>query len=140
MWRVIRSYLLYTWGGLHRYFGNQNSISHEFERAVHYFTRAYRLNPNMTHARFARAVILWRELGRLEEALADFNALLKEDPDDGPALLNRALIRQQTGAYPEALTDIRRYLALPPDPEYRDLAERLEPLLQELTASDAPNP
>lgn len=132
MWRVIRAYLLYTWGGLHRYFGNLNSIPHEHQRAVHYFTRAYELNPAMHQARFARAVILWREMERLDDALDDFNALLEQDPTYGPALLNRALIHQQTGAYARALADIQKYLSLPPDPEYRDLAERLEPLLREL--------
>ncbi len=137
MWRVIKSYLLYTWGGLHRYFGNQNSMPHEHQRAVHYFSRAYELNPAMTAARVARAVILWREMERLDEALADFNAILEEDPTHGPALLNRALVYQQTGAYQDALADVKRYLALPPDPQYRDLAERLEPLLHELAAAES---
>ena len=132
MWRAIRAYLLYTWGGLHRYFGNLNSISREHERAVHYFTRAHQVNPAMHEAVFARAVILWREMDRLEDALADFNMLLQHNPQHGPALLNRALIYQQTGAYRAALDDLQRYLTLPPDPEYRDLAERLEPLLKEL--------
>lgn|SRR5690554_17995 len=132
MWRVIRAYLLYTWGGLHRYFGNLNSIPHEHERAVHYFTRAYNVNPAMREARLARAVILWRELERIDEALHDLDALLHDDPKYRPALLNRALVYQQTGDYQQALTDLETYLSLPPDRDYRDLAERIEPLLRDL--------
>lgn len=132
MWRVIRAYLLYTWGGLHRYFGNLNSMPREHERAVHYFTRAYNVNPAMREARLARAVILWRELERIDEALHDLDALLYDDPKYRPALLNRALVYQQTGDYQLALTDLETYLSLPPDRDYRDLAERIEPLLRDL--------
>lgn len=139
MWRVIRAYLLYTWGGLHRYFGNLNNIPHEHERAVHYFTRAYDVNPAMREARLARAVILWRELERIEEALRDLDALLQEDPTYGAALLNRALVYQQTGNYRRALHDLEDYLALPPDRDYRDLAERIEPLLRDLAQGTEPN-
>ncbi len=138
MWRVIRAYLLYTWGGLHRYFGNLNNIPHEHERAVHYFTRAYEVNPAMREARLARAVILWRELERIEEALRDLDALLQEDPTYGAALLNRALVYQQTGNYRRALHDLEDYLALPPDRDYRDLAERIEPLLRDLVQGNEP--
>ena len=132
MWRVFKAYLLYTWGGLHRYFGNLNNIPHEHERAVHYFTRAYNLNPAMHQARFARAVILWREMERVEEALADFDALLQQDSAYAPALLNRALVYQQIGKYEEALADLQTYLALPPGDQFRDVAQRLEPLLRDL--------
>jgi len=140
MWAVIRAYLLYTWGGLHRYFGNLNNMPREHERAVHYFSRAYQVNPAMHEARFARAVILWREMERVEDALADFDALLEQDPAHGGALLNRALVYQQIGAYRRALRDLQSYLALPADQEYRDLAERLEPLLQDLIQSQESPP
>lgn len=139
MWRVIRAYLLYTWGGLHRYFGNLNNIPHEHERAVHYFTRAYEVNPAMREARLARAVILWREFERIDQALSDLDALLQEDPTYGAALLNRALVYQQTGNYRRALHDLEDYLALPPDRDYRDLAERIEPLLRDLVQGNEPN-
>jgi regulator of sirC expression with transglutaminase-like and TPR domain len=90
----------------------------------------------MHEARLARAVILWRELDRLEDALRDLDALLEEDATYATALLNRALIYQQTGKYGQALSDLQQYLALPADGEYRDLAERLEPLLRELAQAD----
>lgn len=136
MWRVIKSYLLYTWGGLHRYFGNHNNMPGEHKRAIHYFTRAYEVNPNMQEALLARAIILWREMERIGEALIDLDALIAVDPDYGAALLNRALLYQQTGSYERALADLQQYLSLPRDDEYRDLAERMEPLLRDLVEDE----
>lgn len=136
MLHAVWAYVLYTWGGLHRLFGNANNLRREHERAVHYFTRAYVVNPNMRRARLARGVILWRELGRVDEALTDFDALLEADPADGEALLNRALARQECGHYALALADINAYLELPRNEAFRDLALRLQRLLEE-TAVDA---
>lgn len=137
MWRIVKSYLLYTWGGLHRYFGNMNNIPHEHRRAVHYFTRAYETNPSMRRARLARAIILYREMDRLQEAIADFDALLQEDARYGPALLNRAMAHQQAGNYRMALDDLQAYLQLPQIDEYRDLALRLRGLLQDVVDGEA---
>lgn len=138
MWRIIRSYLLYTWGGLHRYFGNHNNLPGEHERAVHYFTRAYEVNPNMQEALLARAIILWREMERIDEALNDLDSLITADPNYGAALLNRALVYQQTGNYEQALSDLQQYLSVPREDEYRDLAERMEPLLRDLVDEEHP--
>lgn len=130
MRQTIWSWLLYTWGGLHRYFGNLNNIRHEHERAVHYFTRAYQVDPAFYQARLARAVILWRELQRYDEALADLNDLLAEQPDYAPALLNRAMVHQENGRYPDARTDLAAYLLLP-DIEYAPEARRMLAILEE---------
>ena len=77
MWRIIKSYLFYTWGGLHRYFGNQNNLVKEYRRAVDYFTRAYETNAEMQQALLARAVLLGRELAEPDAALADLETLLE---------------------------------------------------------------
>lgn len=132
MWQTVWAYLLYTWGGLHRYFGNQNNVPREHERAIHYFSRAYQVNPQMLQARLARGVILWRELGRVQEAIADFDALLEQDPAYGEALLNRALARQEIGEYALALADLEVYLQLPGGDNYRDLALRMQHTLREV--------
>ncbi|MCA9932897.1 MAG: hypothetical protein KC415_03180 [Anaerolineales bacterium] len=133
--RIIWAWLIYTWGGLHRYFGNMNNIRHEHERAVHYFTRAFQVNPAFYQARLARAVILWRELGRYDEALADLNDLLAERPSLAPALLNRAMIMQANGRYHDARTDLEAYLQLP-DAIYQDEAQRMLDVLYEITETD----
>jgi tetratricopeptide (TPR) repeat protein len=129
MWRTIKAYLLYTWGGLHRYFGNQNSLTREHRRAVYYFTRAYETNPAMEQALLARAILLGREMEEPEAALADFDELLQKNPDNALALFNRALIYQQRGNYPEALADINAYLRLPANDPYRETARHMQHLL-----------
>jgi tetratricopeptide (TPR) repeat protein len=134
MLRFIYAWLVYTWGGLHRYFGNKNSMGSEYERAVHYFSRAYEIDPSLRQARLARAVLCFRELGRPQEALADLDALLETDPDDAEALLNRAMLAQENGRYQDALTDLQHYLSLGDTPytgEAQRMAELLEALLDE---------
>lgn len=134
MFRFIRAWLLYTWGGLHRYFGNQNSMASEHERAVYYFTRAYEVDPTFLGARRQRAILLSRELRRFQEALADFDALLAVDPADREALLNRGLTLQEIGRYREALNDIEAYLKLPDRDEYWAEAERIAGYLREIVS------
>ena len=133
MIRYLWAWLVYTWGGLHRYFGIQNSIQREHELAVRYFTRAFEIDPTFRRVRLERGVLLWRELGRAEEAMADFDALLAEDPHYAPALINRALVAQNHGRYEDSLVDLESYLQLPEsETQYREEAERTAVLLGEL--------
>jgi len=134
MLRFIWAYLVYTWGGLHRYFGNINNLRSEHEAAVRYFNRAYEIDPTFRRVRVERATLLWRELARLDEALSDFDGLLAEDADYGPALFGRAMVLQEYGRYQEALTDLDTYLALPDPEPYWDEARRTATLLRELLA------
>ena len=108
--RFAWAWLLYTWGGLHRYFGIQNSMAREHERAVHYFSRAYKVDPTFRAARLHRGILLGRELGRIDEAIADFDALLNEDPTYNLALFNRGMMWLENGRYPQALKDMEAYL------------------------------
>ncbi len=133
MFRLIWSYLIYTWGGLHRYFGIQNGMKNEFERAVHYFSRAYEIDSSFKRARRERGILLWRELRRFDEALQDFNALLQEDPADAEALFNRAMTHQEIGRSQAALDDFAAYLLLPAA-QNRDEARRMMALIQSLLA------
>ena len=129
--RFLLAWLVYTWGGLHRYFGNQNHIRAEHEAAVRYFTRALRIDPGFRRARLERAILLWRELGCLEEALADLDALLEADPAYAPALFNRALVAQDKGRFAAARADLEAYLQLS-DADYREEATRLLAILREI--------
>jgi len=131
--RFVWAWLLYTWGGLHRYFGIQNSIAREFERAIHYFSRAYEVDPTFRAARLHRGILLGRELGSIDEAIADFNALLAEDPTYTLALFNRGIMWMENGRYPEALQDMEAYLTQS-DASYENWpdAQRIGRLLQRL--------
>ena len=126
------------WGSLHRNFGNKISYVPEHQAAVRRFSRAYQLDPGLRQARLDRGIILYRELGQTDEALADFDALLAEDPEYAPALLNRAMLAQECGRYAEALSDLEAYLTLPQeDREYWAVASRTADLLREIV-SDLP--
>jgi tetratricopeptide (TPR) repeat protein len=135
--RFLWAWLLYTWGGLHRYFGIQNSIVREHERAIHYFSRAYEVDPTFRAARLHRGILLGRELGRIEEAIADFDALLAEDPTYNLALFNRGMMWLENGRFPQALTDMEAYLTLadPSDENWPD-AQRIVRLLQDLDSTE----
>ena len=133
MWRLLLARTLYMWGSLHRNFGNKSNFSREHLQAVHRFTQAFNLDPTLRRARLDRGIIYYRELGMLDEAISDFDALLEEDPEYGPALLNRAMIAQERGQYELALADLDSYLLLPvTDEEYWRVANRTAALLREL--------
>jgi len=132
MLKTIWAYLVYTWGGLHRYFGNHSHIQREHEMAVSYFARAYTIAPDYRQARLARGILLSRELQRYDEALIEFNWLLARDETDGKAMLNRAMLYQQIGNFGAALADFEAYAAL--GGEHVDEAERTAVILRELLA------
>ena len=131
--RFAWAWLLYTWGGLHRYFGIQNNMAREHERAIHYFGRAYAVDPTFRAARLHRAILLGRELGRIDEAIADFDALLAEDPSYELALFNRGVMLLDNGRFSQALEDIEGYLKQsdPTDENWAD-ATRIARLLRDL--------
>ena len=135
MLRIIWARILYMWGSLHRNFGNRSNFRREHHHAVRRFSQAYELDPGLREARLDRGIILYRELGLIDEAKADFDALLEDDPAYGPALLNRAMIAQERGHYRLSLADLDAYLALPKeDDEYWRIADRTASLLRELVA------
>ncbi|MCA9923472.1 MAG: hypothetical protein KC421_13925 [Anaerolineales bacterium] len=134
MLRFIHAWLVYTWGGLHRYFGNKNNMVSEHERAIHYFAKAYQIDPTFRAARLQRAVLLYRELRRHQEAVAEFDALLDGDRTYAAALLNRGLALQEIGHYPEALADIEQYLKLPEKDDYREEVVRIAAFLREIVS------
>ncbi len=138
MLRFIWAYLVYTWGGLHRYFGNKNRMVREHERAVHYFARAYAIDPTFRAARLQRAVLLYRELGQHVEAVHEFDAMLVDDPTYGPALLNRGILFQEIGRFREALADFEQYLQLADYNEYQAEANRFAAYLREIV-NDLPH-
>jgi tetratricopeptide (TPR) repeat protein len=134
--RLLLARLFYLWGSLHRHFGNKSSFRREHNLALRCFEQALRYDPYLQPARLDRAILLWRELGRVDEALLEFDALLAVEPDYGPALLNRALAAEAAGGYRAALADLEHYLSLPPrgdeDADYRAIAGRTAGLLREL--------
>jgi len=140
VFRYLLARIYYMWGSLHRNFGNRNNFEREHLLAIKRFTQAYETDSSLREARLDRGIILYRELGRFDEAMADFDALLAEDPQYGPALLNRAMAAQEQASYRQALADLEAYLSLPAaDDEYRRLAERTAQLLRDIVAEMPPS-
>lgn len=110
MFRFWLSYLFYLWALVHRTIGSSNNDAPEFRRAAHYFGRAYAQDPSFKRAKLDQAIMLWRELGEAEPALALLDELAAEDPPYGPALFNRALIHQQGWDLPACAADLEAYL------------------------------
>ena len=137
MLRFLWAYLVYTWGGLHRLFGNQNSMRSEHETAVRYFTKAYEIDPTFHRVRLERGILLFRELGQYDEALVDFNFLLEEGSDySNLAILNRALLHQQKAQFEDALADLDTFLEQPDDDYYAE-AIRMREILQTLLSDES---
>ena len=133
MWSWLKAYLLYTWGGLHRYFGNANGLRREHLRAVHYFDRACRADPSFHRALVAGAVIRYRELGEVDLAITALSTLLQTAPGHAEARFNRGMAYQEGGRYREALADFRSYLQQArPGEEYYAEAQRMVALLGDL--------
>ena len=125
MVRYILSVFVFAFAGLFRVLG-LGLRSNAFQRtAVKLFSAAYTLSDKQREARLARAVLLYRELGKPQEALKDLNALLAEDDSYAAARMNRVLVLQETGRYADALADADHYINPPyADDEYPDLMMR----------------
>jgi tetratricopeptide (TPR) repeat protein len=141
VWRLVFRQLLarfaYIWGSLHRQFGNKSSFTREHELALHFFNLACRWDPNLYPAQLDRGILLWREMGRIDEAIADFDNLLEKAPNYPLALLNRAMASQAAGRYAAALADLELFLTLDQDDEeYRSIATRTAVLLRQLLSEN----
>lgn len=136
MLRYLWTWILFTWAGLHRYFGIQNNMPREFERAAHYYSRVLAVDPTFHNARLQRGILLSRELGRHDEARADFDALLALDAEWPEALLNRAITYQEQARFGDALIDLETYLALPQQQDNYPEAARMAAVLREILAED----
>ncbi|MBE7729908.1 hypothetical protein F1542_09045 [Komagataeibacter sp. FXV3] len=78
----------------------------------------------------------WRRMGRIEQAMTDINAALKDMPRNGAALLERGILYQREGQMAQARTDWQAVVTLAPDSDEADLARQDLSLLE--TDPEAP--
>jgi len=125
--RVARWY--YLRGEAHRHLGNARGDVWEHWAAVEDFTRALVLDPTLTQIYVDRGILYWRELGKPQKALCDFNAVLAPNPQDSryrdAALFNRGIAYQQLGDDAAALADFRAYLEVGTHSHWREYAQRM---------------
>ncbi|WP_244191853.1 tetratricopeptide repeat protein [Komagataeibacter swingsii] len=105
------------------------------QRAIDILTPLPPVPAERDEALVARAAA-WRRLGRIEQAMADINAALKDMPRNGAALLERGILYQREGQMAQARADWQDVVTLAPDSDEADLARQDLSLLE--TDPEAP--
>lgn len=105
--------------------GNVYYDAQLYQEAVGYYDRVVEVAPKNLNVRTDRATAYWY-MGNADRALADFDAILKEDPKMANTLFNRGMVRWQgkmdvTGA----VADWQKLLDTNPDYENRDKVTQL---------------
>jgi tetratricopeptide (TPR) repeat protein len=83
------------------YRGRALAAASQYDRAIHDFDEAIRLDPSFPDAFNFRGVALAGE-GQFEKAAADFDAAIRLDPNYAIAIYNRGLAAQNLGRTDEA--------------------------------------
>ena len=105
------------------------------QRAIDTLTPLPSVPAERDEALVARAAA-WRRMGRIEQAMADINAALKDTPRNGAALLERGILYQREGQMAQARADWQDVVTLSPDSDEADLARQDLSLLE--TDPEAP--
>jgi tetratricopeptide (TPR) repeat protein len=85
------------------------------------YNLALDLNPGMVAARFNRGVLLYA-LGKTDMAIKDFTRAIDGDPHNAPPYFNRGMIYVELGQTEEARADLKQFIALTDDAEWKALA------------------
>ncbi len=105
------------------------------QRAIDTLTPLPSVPVERDEALIARATA-WRRMGRIEQAMTDINAALKDMPRNGAALLERGILYQREGQMAQARADWQDVVTLSPDSDEADLARQDLSLLE--TDPEAP--
>jgi hypothetical protein len=112
---------------------NLNHDSGKFAEAVGLYSRALEIRPDDVNVRTDMAICL-RELGKVDEALAEFRTSLTHDPEHWQTWLNLGIVslfdRQDVETAGEAFAQVEKY-----NPGYKDLPRLKEAVRQ---AGEAP--
>lgn len=104
---VERAWALYERG--RGYIGVKND-----QAAVDGFTESLKLNAIAVPVYNDRGVAL-RHLGKLEEAIADFDAAIDRQPDHAAAHANRGVANDELGRTSQAIGDVSKAIEISPD-------------------------
>lgn len=96
-------------GLIYRFIGIVSGQKAAFLNAERAMSRALRLHPGYTLARYNRALLYWRELSATQQAIEELT-LLVDHPDYKDIYFIRAMAYQDQGDYWSAITDLEAYL------------------------------
>lgn len=82
---------------------------HDYVRAIQHFTAAIQLAPHEPDPYFHRANA-YRQLNKIDAAIADYGAAIRRDPSFAMAYYNRAMARKLNSDYLGAIADLEMYL------------------------------
>ena len=85
----------------------------KYEEALQHYETSIREYPDFIHAKRGRARTLI-QLGRDREALEAFNEVLEQDPDSAVSFVNRGILQDRMGLYPQAIADYDRAIKMDP--------------------------
>ena len=84
--------------------------------------KAVAISPKLIPARFNRGVMLYDQ-ARYQEALTDFDACIQTDPQTAGPYFNRAVTRDALGDHAGAVSDMKRFIELADNPEWKKVAQ-----------------
>ncbi len=94
--------------------GMADFVSNRYGRSIDLLSQAIELDPQFTLALKSRGAA-YLKLDKVQEAIADINAVIKIAPDNARAFHMRGLAYAKAGNYDKALGDFNQALELNPD-------------------------
>jgi len=123
-----------TDAGLLAQAGNVYYDAHQFNDAIDYYGRSLQSDPKNTTVRTDMGTALWY-VGNVDRAIAEFDRVLKQEPNKGIALFNRGMVKWQGKMDVEgAVADWETLLKVYPNYPQRPTVEQL--ILQAKRHSD----
>jgi tetratricopeptide (TPR) repeat protein len=135
-YKTLLSYIYYSIGLAHRYWGNAHGLPSEYEKAIEQFTRALVFKPDYAKVYLARGILYWREMDHPRRAIFDLTDALTLDSRLSEARFNRGVAHQQLREYAEAIADFQAYLQDGHHPYWREYAESMIKELAEWATKD----
>lgn len=87
----------------------------KFEKSLHYHTKAVETSSDNPRVHFNRGLLLGKYMGRHADAIQDYSAAIRLDPDFGRAYLNRAFAYDAVGDSANAVNDYYKVVEFDPD-------------------------
>lgn len=135
-YKTALSFIHYSIGLTHRYWGNAHGLQSEYEEAVEHFNRALELKPDYAKVYLNRGILYWRELDHPRRAIYDLTQALALDSSLDEALLNRGVAYQQLKEYEKAIADFQAYLQDGGPPYWQEYAASMIKELSEWTNNE----